>query len=105
MGICFLLEKGLGAKPEEGEGGDEGDGGGKTEFSSGTGMGEGDGIKDVTDEITDDAQLEGTKNEQQDEKQEPPDVPKPGEDSAREVGFDLDTEAQAVPQDEETKEG
>merc|ERR1712217_553985 len=99
--ICFLLEKGLGAKPEEGDGGEDGEGEGKTEWASGTGMGEGDGVKDVTDEITDDAQLEGTRNEDQTGDKEQPDVPKPSEDTAREVGFDLDTEAQAVPQDEE----
>merc|ERR1712176_179570 len=63
--------------------------------------GEGDGVKDVTDEITDDAQLEGTRNEEQSADKEQPDVPKPSEDKAREVGFDLDTEAQAVPQDED----
>jgi len=56
-------------------------------------------MKDVTEEIEDDAQLEGMKGEKQDEKQ-PPEPPKQEEDTAREVGFDLDTEAQAVPQDE-----
>merc|ERR1712151_1431841 len=80
--ICFLMEKGLGAKPEEGDGGEDGEGEGKTEWASGTGMGEGDGVKDVTDEITDDAQLEGTRNEeQQDDKKDEPDVPKDKEDT------------------------
>jgi len=68
-------------------------------------MGEGDGCRDVTDEIEDDAQLEGTKGEEQDGKKEPPEAPKDGEeDTAREVGFDLDVEAQAQPE-QETKDG
>merc|ERR1712226_472321 len=96
--ICVLFEQGFGGKMEEDESGD-GDGA-KNEFTSGTGMGEGDGAKDVTEEIEDDAQLEGTKGDEGDNK-EPPEVPQPKEDNAREVGFDLDTEAQAVPEDKD----
>jgi len=98
--ICCLFESGLGKKPEEKEGGDEDGKDGPTEWAGGTGMGEGDGLKDVTEEIEDDAQLEGTRNEEKEAQQKPPDVPNDEEDTAREVGFDLDTEAQAVPQDE-----
>lgn len=102
--VCALLEKGLGKKVEEGDG--EGEGAdAPTEWAAGTGQGEGDGVRDITEEITDDAQLEGTRNEEQ-EKKEPPEMPEDGkEDTAREVGFDLDTEAQAVPQQEEGPEG
>lgn len=97
--ICFLLEHGFGNKTEEQD--DEAQGtGASTEWASGTGMGEGDGARDVTQEIEDDAQLEGLKGEKQ-EKKDPAEVPNDqSEDTAREVGFDLDAEAQAVPQDE-----
>ena len=62
-------------------------------------MGEGDGVKDVTEEIEDEAQLEGTKGEKEEEKPKPPDMPEEGkEDTAKEVGFDFDAESQAVPE-------
>ncbi|CAE7306236.1 mdn1 [Symbiodinium natans] len=98
--VCFLMEKGLNSKEEEEQGEGEGEGG--TEWQTGTGMGEGEGLKDVTDEIEDDAQLEGTRNEKQ-EQQPEPEQPKQSEDNAREVGFDLDTEAKAMPQEEDDK--
>jgi len=100
--IIFLFEHGLGSKSEEDDG-QEGEG--KTEWASGTGMGEGDGAKDVTDQIEDDSQLEGTKNEEQGAEKEPPEMPQDQkEDNAREVGFNLETEAQAVPEKEDGEE-
>ncbi|CAK9104053.1 unnamed protein product [Durusdinium trenchii] len=66
-------------------------------------MGQGEGLRDVTDEIEDDAQLEGTRNEKEGEQPEP-EQPKPEEDKAREVGFDLDTEAKAMPEKEEDQQ-
>lgn len=96
--VCFLLEHGLGAKAEEGGDANE-DEAGNTDWTQGTGMGEGDGVRDVTEEIQDDAQLEGTRNEKEDENQKRPDMPdEDKEDTAREVGFNFDAEAQAVPE-------
>merc|ERR1712139_620853 len=95
--VCFLLEHGYGSKPEENSDAEDGDGG--TEWQMGTGMGDGDGLKDVTDEIEDDDQLEGTRNEKEDENKKPPEMPEDDkEDTAKEVGFDFDAEPQAVPE-------
>ena len=97
--VCFLLEHGMGQKTEESGKAEDDSGGQKTEWESGTGMGDGDGTKDVTDEIEDDKQLEGLKGEEQPKDAE---MPKEGEeDKAREMDQDFDAEAQAMPEKEE----
>merc|ERR1711871_74113 len=96
--VCFLTEHGFGSKAEDG-GEDNEDDGGHTEWAAGTGMGDGEGLRDVTEEVTDDAQLEGTRNEKEDQNAKPPEMPEDGkEDTAKEVGFDFDAESQAVPE-------
>jgi len=101
--VCLLLEKGLGTNTAEEEDGEDGQDG-KTDWAQGTGMGEGDGVRDVTEEIEDDKQLEGMQNEKDKSQQEPPPMPEAGEeDKAREVGFDVDAEAQPQPEDQEQK--
>lgn len=87
-------------RTEEKDGGESG-GDGKMQFQDdvdGTGMGEGDGKKDVSDQIEDEEQLLGLQGDQQDEKpQDPPDQP---EDTGLEMQNDFDGTMQDVPDDE-----
>eukprot|EP00927_Polykrikos_kofoidii_P046061 TRINITY_DN40248_c0_g1_i1.p1 TRINITY_DN40248_c0_g1~~TRINITY_DN40248_c0_g1_i1.p1 ORF type:complete len:2544 (+),score=680.20 TRINITY_DN40248_c0_g1_i1:328-7632(+) len=100
--VTHLLEKGLGSKTEEEEGGA---GDSRDEWNAGTGMGEGEGLRDVTEEIQDDQQLDGLQTEKQEEPKEQPEQPKDGEeDKAREMGFDFDAENKNVEQKEPNEE-
>eukprot|EP00929_Paragymnodinium_shiwhaense_P071010 TRINITY_DN36078_c0_g1_i1.p1 TRINITY_DN36078_c0_g1~~TRINITY_DN36078_c0_g1_i1.p1 ORF type:complete len:2895 (-),score=849.48 TRINITY_DN36078_c0_g1_i1:56-7465(-) len=97
--VAYMLERGLGTKTTEDDG-EADDGPGKNEWASGTGMGEGEGMKDVTEEIEDDQQLDGLEGEKQ-EKQEPEKQEDGEEDKAREMGFDFDGEFQNQPQQDQ----
>ena len=59
-----LLSEGY-CTPKQGKEESEGGKGGKFEECEGTGMGEGEGKRDVSDKIEDEGQLTGTKDEQQ----------------------------------------
>lgn len=89
-------------RAEEKEGGESG-GDGKTQFQDdveGTGMGEGEGKKDVSDEIEDEEQLLGLKGDQQEEPQEKPDEP---EDTGLEMQNDFEGTMQDIPEDEKNE--
>jgi len=80
-----LLTKGF-CCPDEGEGDASSEGG--TSFRddvAGTGMGDAEGKKDVSDQIEDEEQLMGTTSE---EKEEKPNLPK--DDEEKEKGFDME---------------
>lgn len=86
-------------KETDGEAGD-----GKMQFTDdveGTGMGEGEGKKDVSHEIEDEEQLLGLQGEQQ-EQQNPPDDQKP-EDTGMEMQNDFEGTMQDVPEDEKNE--
>ncbi|RHY65930.1 hypothetical protein DYB30_003550 [Aphanomyces astaci] len=94
-----LLSNGFCKAPEESE---EKDGGGNMNFEDdveGTGMGEGDGKKDVSDQIEDEEQLLGLKG---DEPQEPPEKKKDeDQDKGLEMQNDFDGAMEDVPEDDD----
>uniref|UniRef100_A0A0G4HWH0 Midasin n=1 Tax=Chromera velia CCMP2878 TaxID=1169474 RepID=A0A0G4HWH0_9ALVE len=79
-----LLEKGY-CRPQEGEG-QEGEGG--DEWVEGTGLGEGGGQKDISDEIEEEGQMEGLRGEEEAPEEEKKDNEE--EDKAREVEMEFD---------------
>ncbi|KAF1780308.1 P-loop containing nucleoside triphosphate hydrolase [Phytophthora cactorum] len=89
-------------RTDEEKNGEEGEGNaGKMQFQDdveGTGMGEGEGKKDVSNEIEDEEQLLGLQGDQQEEP-EPPEDQKP-EDTGLEMQNDFEGTMQDVPDDE-----
>eukprot|EP01038_Epipyxis_sp_PR26KG_P006887 gene6887-9437_t len=71
----------------------------------GTGMGEGDGLKDVSDQIENEEQLLGLKNDKPQEKKKPEKpLSKEEKDSGVEMNQDFDGEYFDIPEDEEEEE-
>eukprot|EP00392_Amoebophrya_sp_AT5.2_P004892 g4901.t1 len=99
--VNFLFDNGYNRNsPDDGDG-EDGEGHHADEWQDGTGLGAGEGARDITDQIEDEAQLEGLKGDEN-----PDDVPPPEDekDNAKEVGFDLDGEAQKAPENAEEQE-
>ncbi|GAB2222234.1 hypothetical protein Drorol1_Dr00013440 [Drosera rotundifolia] len=94
--FALLFSKGYGG-PEEEQGDEDGDG--ATKDSSGTGMGEGAGVKDVSDEITDEDQLLGTS-----EKKEEDALDKAPSDNDKGIEMQQDFEADAFSVSEDSVE-
>ncbi|KAL8426006.1 hypothetical protein Efla_001924 [Eimeria flavescens] len=70
----------------------------KDEWVAGTGLGEGEGLRDASDQIEEEWQFDGLKDEQPDNEQKPPEQPKSQEgDKAVEVSMDFDAEPTAPP--------
>ncbi|CAD7955677.1 unnamed protein product [Amoebophrya sp. A120] len=99
--INFLFDNGYNRGSNEDGEGDEGEGNHADEWQDGTGLGAGEGARDITDQIEDEAQLEGLKGDENPDDCPPPEDEK---DTAKEVGFDLDGEAQKAPDNAEEKE-
>ncbi|AET01690.2 midasin [Medicago truncatula] len=73
----------------------------KSEDASGTGMGEGVGLNDVSDQITDEDQLLGTREQKKEEQEESKEVP--GNDNTG-IEMDQDFQADAVSLSEDSSE-
>jgi len=100
-----ILARGFCRRPDEPE--DEGDSAeGPPEEKEGTGMGEGEGNKDVSNQITDEEQLLGTKDPLEDEAEKeknpeaPPEPQQPDTEEGLEMEGDFDGDMHDVPKDD-----
>jgi len=98
-----LFAKGFAKKQEEDT---TGDGERGTEDVDGTGLGEGSGVKDISDELNNEEQIEGLKEENQDKKEDGDDKEesKPDEGVEMTNDFDGDMEDFKPPPEEEGKD-
>ncbi|KAL8274975.1 hypothetical protein Esti_001031 [Eimeria stiedai] len=75
----------------------------KDEWVSGTGLGDGEGVRDASEQIEEEWQFDGLKDEKQDPQQRPPEKPKSEEqDKALEISLEFEGEASApLPKEQE----
>ena len=101
VGICL---EGFCVRPDEQDGGEGDESGKMMDDVAGTGMGEGEGKKDVSDEIEDEEQILGAEDlEKQDEKEDEG-VDKNKDDKGIEMQNDFEADAKELSDDEEEKE-
>jgi len=97
-----LFAKGFAKKQEEDT---TGDGERGTEDCDGTGLGEGSGVKDISDELNDEEQIEGLKQDKEEEKNsDEKEESKPDEGVEMTNDFEGDLEDFKPPPDDETKD-
>ena len=103
VGICA---EGFCVPPEEeGGGGEGGEGGKMMDDVAGTGMGEGEGKKDVSDEIEDEEQILGAEDAEKNEDGDDANAEKKDDSRGIEMQNDFEADAKALSDDDDDGEG